>query len=159
MRFLKLEEKNMSLSVNLDHSCPSSAPWRPVTERWLRFVLNLCLKSADIKVQCSGWIGRVWELWFSEGVVTPCGLWDLSSPIRDWTWATAVKALSPNRWTIRGIPWEVFEWRWHTQKIPWLSGSWICHLGRPQGPCCWAVQWASSEAKRVSGNSPGCGVC
>ena len=31
----------------------------------------------------------------------PCGLWDLSSPTRDWTWAPAVKAWSPNHWTAR----------------------------------------------------------
>ena len=29
------------------------------------------------------------------------GLWDLSLPTRDWTWATAVKALSPNHLTPR----------------------------------------------------------
>ena len=33
-----------------------------------------------------------------------CGLQDLSSPIRDWTQATAVKALSPNHWTTKEFP-------------------------------------------------------
>ena len=32
------------------------------------------------------------------------GLWDLSSLTRDWTWATAVKAPSPNHWTARELP-------------------------------------------------------
>ena len=32
------------------------------------------------------------------------GLRDLSSPTRDWTWAPAVKAPSPNHWTARDFP-------------------------------------------------------
>ena len=34
---------------------------------------------------------------------TLCSLWDLSSPTRDWTQATAVKVLSPNHWIARGF--------------------------------------------------------
>ena len=34
----------------------------------------------------------------------PHSLWDLSSPTRDWTWATAVKAPSPNHWTAGEFP-------------------------------------------------------
>ena len=34
----------------------------------------------------------------------PCGLLDLSSPTRDWTRATAVKAPSPNHWITRELP-------------------------------------------------------
>ena len=33
---------------------------------------------------------------------------DLSSRTRDWTWATAVKALSPNHWTAREFPQTVY---------------------------------------------------
>ena len=33
-----------------------------------------------------------------------CCLWDLSSPIKDWTWALSVRAQSPNYWTTRGMP-------------------------------------------------------
>ena len=33
-----------------------------------------------------------------------CGLQDLNSLTRDWTWAVAVKALSPNHWTTRELP-------------------------------------------------------
>ena len=29
-------------------------------------------------------------------VAMPCGLWDLSSSTKDWTWAMAVKAWNPN---------------------------------------------------------------
>ena len=32
------------------------------------------------------------------------GLWDLSSPARDHTWALAVKAPGPNHWTAREFP-------------------------------------------------------
>ena len=40
----------------------------------------------------------------SEGLFFPfSGLWDSSLP-RDWTWAMAVKALSPNQWTARKFP-------------------------------------------------------
>ena len=31
-------------------------------------------------------------------------MWDLSSQIRDWTWAATVKALSPTHWTTRNLP-------------------------------------------------------
>ena len=34
----------------------------------------------------------------------PRSLWDLSSPTRSWTWATAVKVPSPNPWTTREFP-------------------------------------------------------
>lgn len=61
MWFLKFSRKHVSLSVNPDDLCPSSAPQRPVMERWLRFVLNLGLKSPDTKVQGSGWTGRGWK--------------------------------------------------------------------------------------------------
>ena len=32
------------------------------------------------------------------------GCWDLISPTRDWTWATAVKVANPNHGTIRELP-------------------------------------------------------
>ena len=34
----------------------------------------------------------------------PCGLWDLSSLIRDSTWTTAVKAQTPNHLATRELP-------------------------------------------------------
>ena len=37
------------------------------------------------------------------------GLQDLSSPTRDCTQATAVKALSPNHWTTREVPKSSFQ--------------------------------------------------
>ena len=43
------------------------------------------------------------ELLFLGGL----GLQDFSSPIKDWTQATAVKALSPNHWTTRELPLEL----------------------------------------------------
>ena len=39
----------------------------------------------------SEWSGHGGEFWQNM-----CGLWDLSSPTRDWTWAMAAKALSSN---------------------------------------------------------------
>ena len=36
-------------------------------------------------------------------------LWDLSSPTRDWTWATALKAPSPNHWTAGEFPLELWD--------------------------------------------------
>ena len=38
-----------------------------------------------------------------------CSLWDLSSPIRDQTRTMAVKTCSPNRWTTREFPRQVFK--------------------------------------------------
>ena len=35
---------------------------------------------------------------------TLCGLQDISSLARDWTWATTVKASSPHHWTAREFP-------------------------------------------------------
>ena len=37
-----------------------------------------------------------------------CGLWNLSSPTRDWTWATAVKALSLKPPDHQGICFSIF---------------------------------------------------
>ena len=37
-------------------------------------------------------------------LATPCGLWILSSQIRDWTWATTVKILGPNHCIAREFP-------------------------------------------------------
>ena len=37
-------------------------------------------------------------------LAVPRSLRDLSSPTRVWTWAWAVKALSPNHWTAREFP-------------------------------------------------------
>ena len=37
-------------------------------------------------------------------LTVPCGLQDLSSWNRVWTWGTAVKAPSPNHWTTREFP-------------------------------------------------------
>ena len=41
----------------------------------------------------------------------PCSLWDISSPSRDWTWATAVKLLSPNCWNAREFLHLVYVYR------------------------------------------------
>ena len=38
-------------------------------------------------------------------LVAPSGLWNFSSPIRDQTWALAVKALSLNYRASREFPW------------------------------------------------------
>ena len=38
-----------------------------------------------------------------------CGLQDLSSLTRDWTWALAVKTISPNHWTTREFPKLLFR--------------------------------------------------
>ena len=40
------------------------------------------------------------SLFFFFFLATPCGFQDFSSLTRDWTWITAVKALSPNYWTV-----------------------------------------------------------
>jgi len=37
-------------------------------------------------------------------LATQEGLWYLSSPTRDWTYAMAVKALRPNSWTAQELP-------------------------------------------------------
>ena len=58
------------------------------------------------------------------------GLWDLSSPTRNWTWSMAVKVHSPNHWTTKDSlhPFSFFlfcllSWsQWMTQK-KWKSAS------------------------------------
>ena len=45
---------------------------------------------------------NVYLFWGWGGM--PRGLWDLSSPTRDWTRDLAVKAPSPNHWTTREFP-------------------------------------------------------
>ena len=48
-----------------------------------------------------GWGGSVVVF----GFLAPLhSLWDLSSPTRDWTWAPAVRASSPNHWIAREFP-------------------------------------------------------
>ena len=37
-------------------------------------------------------------------LVATHGLQDLNSPTSDWTWATAVKELNPNRYSTRKLP-------------------------------------------------------
>ena len=46
--------------------------------------------------------------------IWPWGLRDLSSPIRDWTWALTVKAPSPNHWTNQGTP----SWSLYNEHLP-----------------------------------------
>ena len=41
-------------------------------------------------------------------LAVPCGLWDLSSLIRDRTQGTAVRAPSRNNWTAREFPGNLF---------------------------------------------------
>ena len=43
-------------------------------------------------------------------LATACSslMWDLSSQTRNWTWATAVKALCPNQWATRELPASLF---------------------------------------------------
>ena len=56
----------------------------------------------------------VWDMYFCTHKNLPnctflffchaAGLWDISSPSGDWTWALAMKELSPNHWIIRKFP-------------------------------------------------------
>ena len=50
------------------------------------------------------------------------GLWDLSSPTRDWTQAILVKAPSLNHWTTRKLP-RTTDGGWRTCRLPlgWVS--------------------------------------
>ena len=41
-------------------------------------------------------------------LATPGGMWDLSSPARDWTHAPCIGALSLNHWTTREVPFYPF---------------------------------------------------
>lgn len=52
------------------------------------------------------WVGKL--LYFFSGEVVPDGLWDMSSPTRDWNQAQAVKALSLRHWTARGFLGNVY---------------------------------------------------
>ena len=51
----------------------------------------------------------------------PGGLWNLSSLTRHWTHATAVNALSPNRWTTRKFLWIHHFLIFHMSSICSLS--------------------------------------
>ena len=53
-------------------------------------------------------IGPVWVFVIYFFLIVPYGMWDLSSPIRDWTWTLAVKVWSPNYWITRKIPVSFF---------------------------------------------------
>ena len=64
-----------------------------------------------VQGSCAGPCFRSWHLrsgtWFGAFflfLATLCGFQDLSSPTKDWTRATAVKAQSPNHWTIGEFP-------------------------------------------------------
>ena len=65
----------------------------------------------------------VWFSFFSS----LCGLQNLSSPSRDWTQTTAVKVLSPNHWTAKGIPLTFFFFNFTI--LYWFChiSTWICH--------------------------------
>lgn len=66
---------------------------------------TICLREL---INISFWM-LSWEtsLFFS-GEVVPDGLWDMSSPTRDWNQAQAVKALSLRYWTARGFLGNVY---------------------------------------------------
>ena len=51
----------------------------------------------------------------------PHGLQDLSFPIRDWTWAMAVKESNPNHWTTGELP-GVWILKQKTNKQPLANG-------------------------------------
>ena len=51
----------------------------------------------------------------------PSGLWDFSTPVRDWTLVMAVKPLSPNHWNVREFPGKGIWWR-----LGHKSGCTIC---------------------------------
>ena len=75
-----------------------------------------------------------------------CCLPDLSSPTRDWTWAPAVKAPSPNHWTARELPtaWWFFC---PCSRFP-------THLS--MASCRDLVPWAGGAGSGWSGSSMGC---
>ena len=61
-------------------------------------------------------------------MATPCGLQDLSSPIRDSTYAPAVEVMGPNHWSAREfsvphfiLPWTLFNTSTHSLLLEVLS--------------------------------------
>ena len=56
------------------------------------------------------------------------GLWDLSSPTRDWTWALAVKAPSANPWSARAFPILFFKENGTTPEVHISRASRTFHL-------------------------------
>ena len=52
----------------------------------------------------------------------PSGLWDFSTPIRDWTLVMAMKPLSLNYWDVREFPRKEFWWR-----LGHKSGCTVCN--------------------------------
>ena len=65
-------------------------------------------------------INLIWDFCFV--LAMPNSLQDLSSPTRDWTWALAVKTLSPNHGAAREFPYIdlILKWaRWNYQEGFW----------------------------------------
>ena len=61
---------------------------------------------------------------FIYWIFWPHDMWDLSSPIRDWTWAPAVEMGSLNHWTNREFPIEALL---HMSLRKMISfSSWFC---------------------------------
>ena len=94
--------------------------------------------------------------------------WDLSSQTRDWTWALAVKALSPNHWTARQVP--------QSPNVKTLLGNqlrvscinsciWQVLLGVPEAGCCvephgyGAEPGIKAKASSQEGGAPGSQSC
>ena len=65
-------------------------------------------------------------------------MWDLSSPVRDGTWALAVRVPSPNHWTGRQFPPCLLFDLCNAQDVSWNSRSGVGSekLGEPEMSYC-----------------------
>ena len=51
------------------------------------------------------WLQSAWARWLQPtGLVAQNGMWDLSSPTRDWTRVACIARQIPNHWTTRKVP-------------------------------------------------------
>ena len=85
---------------------------------------------------------------FSFFFLAACGRWDLSSLTRNWTWATAVKALSPNHWTARKFP-GIFFFFTYQYGVLWFMG--LQRVGHD-----WATDliWSINKGVLIKAMSP-----
>ena len=82
----------------------------------------------------------------------PCGMWDLSSPTRDWTQVPCFGRQIINHWTTKEVPGLVF---WQEHFRPWITETpfttlWKVGKNTWYGLVLWIVQYRTSWVSMYS---------